>query len=210
MLRISKQRSRAADRIRAEPGRGEPPDVANNLKRARQQRGYSLETLARLSGVSRAMLGQIETGKSAPTITLLWKVATALGVTLSELIESEKVARSVIIRRSALRGTTLSDGRVEVLGYTLPGRPLPFETVQLRVAAGHTETFPPMATRALALLILNAGIVSVQADGRATEVLEPEDAILFEAGQPYEVSNDGSEDAILHLVVSSHWHGRIS
>lgn len=210
MLRISKQRARAAGVIQVEPGREGPPDVASNLRRLRQQRGYSLETLARLSGVSRAMLGQIETGKSAPTITLLWKVATALDVAISELIESEKAPRSYIIRGSTLRGTSLSEGKVEIVGYTLPGRPLPFEISQLRVAAGHRQAFPPLATRALALLIVNTGIVSVQAGGGAPEVLETEDAILFEAGQPYEVSNEGAEDAILYLVAAAHGHGRVA
>ena len=55
--------------------------VGDSLRTIRRQQGHSLDTLARASGVSRAMLGQIETGKSAPTITLLWKVSKALGVT---------------------------------------------------------------------------------------------------------------------------------
>ena len=42
--------------------------VSSNLKRVRRSRGYSLERLANLSGVSRAMLSQIELGRSVPTI----------------------------------------------------------------------------------------------------------------------------------------------
>jgi DNA-binding XRE family transcriptional regulator len=42
--------------------------VGSNLRRLRRRQGHSLERLAQLSGVSRAMLGQIETGK--PTINL--------------------------------------------------------------------------------------------------------------------------------------------
>lgn len=49
------------------------PLVGNNLRRLRTCRGHSLERLAKLSGVSRAMLGQIELGRSVPTITLLWR-----------------------------------------------------------------------------------------------------------------------------------------
>ncbi len=182
MLRISKQTGSAIEFARAETSRSKPPDVASNLRRVRQQRGYSLETLARLSGVSRAMLGQIETGKSAPTITLLWKVATALGVSLSELIENEKVPHSHVIRRSTLRGNTSSDGKVQVVGYAQPGRLLQFEATQLRIAAGHTEAFPQLAARGMALLIVNTGIVSAHVGGRAPEVLETDDAILFEGG----------------------------
>src|SRR5262245_47190505 len=62
------------------------PVVGANLRRLRVQRGLSLEKLAQSSGVSRAMLGQIELGRSAPTINVLWKIARALDVTFSALI----------------------------------------------------------------------------------------------------------------------------
>ncbi|MEP7126331.1 MAG: helix-turn-helix transcriptional regulator, partial [Byssovorax sp.] len=48
------------------------PVVGANLRRLRAKRGLSLERLARASGVSRAMLGQIELGQSTPTINVLW------------------------------------------------------------------------------------------------------------------------------------------
>lgn len=38
-----------------------PAIVGSNLRRLRKAQGFSLERLAELSGVSRAMLGQIET-----------------------------------------------------------------------------------------------------------------------------------------------------
>src|SRR6185503_14817644 len=57
------------------------PVVGSNLRRLRTRRGLSLERLAQISGVSRAMLGQIELGQSAPTINVLWKIARALEVT---------------------------------------------------------------------------------------------------------------------------------
>ena len=61
------------------------PVVGANLRRLRTKRGLSLERLSQLSGVSRAMLGQIELGQSAPTINVLWKISRALEVTFSAL-----------------------------------------------------------------------------------------------------------------------------
>jgi len=60
--------------------------TGRNLRRLRTRRGYSLDRLAKISGVSRAMLGQIETGKSSPTISILSKIALALDVPCSSLI----------------------------------------------------------------------------------------------------------------------------
>ena len=42
--------------------------VGRNLRRLRRQQRFSLEQLAAHSGVSRAMLGQVEQGKSIPSI----------------------------------------------------------------------------------------------------------------------------------------------
>src|SRR5262249_34912572 len=66
-----------------------PPDLAaivgENLRRLRTRQGHSLERLAKLSGVSRAMLSQIELGRSVPTIAVLWKITHALGVPFAAL-----------------------------------------------------------------------------------------------------------------------------
>src|SRR3954451_23981539 len=77
--------------------------VGRNLRRLRVRRGYSLERLAKLSGVSRAMLGQIETGKSAPTISLLWKVVTALEIPFATLIAAQEPGGTVVLRRETAK-----------------------------------------------------------------------------------------------------------
>ncbi|MBP2241104.1 transcriptional regulator with XRE-family HTH domain [Cytobacillus eiseniae] len=64
-------------------------NIGVNLKNIRKTRGYSLDTTAEITGVSKAMLGQIERGESNPTVTTLWKIASGLQVSFSSLI-SEK------------------------------------------------------------------------------------------------------------------------
>src|SRR5437763_16688885 len=64
------------------------PIVGKNLRRLRVQRGLSLERLAKASGVSRAMLGQVEPGQSAPTINVLWKISRSLAVPFSALLST--------------------------------------------------------------------------------------------------------------------------
>ncbi|MEZ8384857.1 helix-turn-helix domain-containing protein, partial [Vibrio splendidus] len=47
--------------------------VGVNLKRLRQEKGWSLDKTAKETGVSKAMLGQIERGESSPTVAKLWQ-----------------------------------------------------------------------------------------------------------------------------------------
>ena len=87
-----------------------PVILGRNLRRLRTRQGHSLERLAKLSGVSRAMLSQIETGKSAPTISLLWKIATALGIPFATLLDSQKVRGTAVLRREDAKVLGSSDG----------------------------------------------------------------------------------------------------
>ncbi|GAA1642189.1 helix-turn-helix domain-containing protein [Actinoplanes couchii] len=60
-------------------------DLATTLRAVRDDRGLSVNRLAELSGVSRAMITKIEGGQAQPTAALLGRLCAALGLTLSEL-----------------------------------------------------------------------------------------------------------------------------
>src|SRR5262249_43663480 len=54
--------------------------VGSNVKELRTRRGYTLDVLAGLSGVGRQTLGQIELGRTVPSLGTLWKIARAFDV----------------------------------------------------------------------------------------------------------------------------------
>src|SRR5262245_63316478 len=74
------------------------PALAVNLRRLRTRKGFSLERLARASGVSRAMLGQIELAQSAPTINVLWRIASALHTPVNALLGSKGESPALVLR----------------------------------------------------------------------------------------------------------------
>src|SRR4051812_19385741 len=86
------------------------PIVGRNLRRLRMQRGLSLERLAKASNVSRAMLGQVELGQSAPTINVLWKISRALGVPFSALITQSGGSGTPVLRGAESKRRTPPDG----------------------------------------------------------------------------------------------------
>jgi len=63
--------------------------LAGRLKDERAAKGLSLDALAKLSGVSRSMLSQIERGESSPTVASLWNLTRALNVDFSALLDDE-------------------------------------------------------------------------------------------------------------------------
>ncbi len=62
--------------------------LSQALKQLRQANGWSLTLAAARTGVSKAMLGQIERGESSPTIATLWKIATGFNVPFSFFVQS--------------------------------------------------------------------------------------------------------------------------
>jgi transcriptional regulator with XRE-family HTH domain len=61
--------------------------LAQNLRRLRQQKGWSQEHFAHEADVHRTYISDLERGARNPTITVVQKLAAALGVKLGELLD---------------------------------------------------------------------------------------------------------------------------
>ncbi len=63
-------------------------NIANNLKKIRAEKGYSLERVARLADLSLNTIVKIENGANQnPTINTLSKIAKALEIGVDDLIQ---------------------------------------------------------------------------------------------------------------------------
>lgn len=60
--------------------------IGQNLRAKRTLSGLSLQAVSDRTGVSKAMLGQIERGESSPTLATLWKLCKGLQLPLTALI----------------------------------------------------------------------------------------------------------------------------
>lgn len=83
------------------------PDIAKNLKKNRKNLGWSLSKAALETGVSKAMLGQIERSESSPTIATLWKIARGFHLPLTTFFEQKPAPHDFIKFRDGIRFKTL-------------------------------------------------------------------------------------------------------
>lgn len=189
-----------------EPESSEPtadlaPVVGRNLKRLRTERGLSLEKLSQSSGVSRAMLGQVELGQSAPTINVLWKMARALDVPFSALIATTASSGAKVLRAEAAKRLMSSDGSFQSRALFPYDEPRRVEFYELKLSAKGVEKADAHAPGTLENLVVSKGAVEIVV-GTQTHQLEAGDAIVFEADQPHVYKNVGSSDAVLYLVMT--------
>ena len=63
--------------------------VSNNIKTLRKKLGWSQELLAERTGVSAPYITQIEVGKRTPSLDIVEKLASALGVEYKTLFETK-------------------------------------------------------------------------------------------------------------------------
>lgn len=180
-----------------------PAIVGSNLRRLRKGHGFSLERLAELSGVSRAMLGQIETAKSVPTVSLLWRVADALGVPVATLVATEREPSVVVIPRDRASVLIASDGRYASRSLTPGNRPRAAGFFEVTYASGHREEFPAAEIGTRHNLVVSEGRLAVAVGGEAAVTLEQGDSIAFDASRPYIIENTGTSPALGYLVVTA-------
>ena len=176
--------------------------VGRNLRRLRTKRGHSLERLAKLSGVSRAMLGQIETGKSVPTISLLWKVAAALDVPFASLIASNEAPGTILLRRDRAKVLGSSDGRFTSRALFPFDGERKVEFYELKLAPRHIEESEAHAAGTIENLVVAQGRVEIIVGREAPHLLSEGDAIIFEADLPHSYRNLGTTEATLYLVMT--------
>ena len=184
-----------------EPGGDLTPVVGENLRRLRTQRGLSLEKLAQQSGVSRAMLGQIELGQSAPTINVLWKIARALEVTFSALISARTQSGALVLRSSESKILTSKDRSFSSRALFPFDEPRRVEFYELRLAASSIEEADAHPPGTGENLVVTAGTVEIDVAGD-THRLEAGDSILFEADTPHAYRNVGKVEAVMYLVMT--------
>ncbi|MEY4982040.1 MAG: hypothetical protein RIR62_306 [Pseudomonadota bacterium] len=170
--------------------------LATNLREARKARGLSLDAVAKLSGVSRSMVSQIERGESSPTVATLWNLTQALQVDFAGLLEDKPQAGIDVTRAAAAPVIARAAGvRIRILS--------PAETVgehevyDLSFAAGAALVSDPHSAGCREHLTVIEGQLSVTS-GEDHATLGAGDTARYPADRPHAIrAGDAAARAIL-------------
>ena len=83
-------------------------NVGSLIRRERQNQGLSLRELARRVGVSASMLSQVETGRTRPSVSTIYAIATELQLSIDALLSDREAA--VATATAAAAGETAAAG----------------------------------------------------------------------------------------------------
>lgn len=183
--------------------------IGTHINEVRGQRGLTFDQLAKLSGVSKGMLVQIEQGKTNPSIGTLCKIANALGVAVSKFIEtSEAPAVRLISPEEATQLWTGRNGSAGnlVVGFDNPAL-IEFWSWHLVPGEWHDGVAHPAGTREI--LFVKAGELTL-AIGGVTCRAKAGETITFIADKPHRYANDGKKNVEMLMVVCEPGRGSAS
>jgi XRE family transcriptional regulator, regulator of sulfur utilization len=173
--------------------------IAENLKKLREERRLSLDNLAKLSGVSKSMLGQIERGEVNPTVSTVWKISNGLKISFTQLM-SRPETEIELVEKTGIQPFVEDDGKVRnfpVFPFDSKRR---FEMYSLELdSQGHieAEAHPPGTQEFITVF---AGEVTVSLNGDAIAVTDG-NSLRFMADAPHAYTNTGSVMCSLSMVI---------
>jgi len=172
--------------------------LPSRLKKARRIQGLSLDAVAKLSGVSRSMVSQIERGESSPTIATLWNLTRALQVDFAGLLDGAAEPARIEVLRSTAVPTINNLGmgcRIKILSP--PEEAGRHEVYELLIASGGKLESKPHTRGAREHLSVIEGTLDVTS-ADATSRLSAGDTARYAADVPHAITAvDGPVRAFL-------------
>ena len=175
--------------------------VGRNVKRLRLRRNLSLEGLSKLSGVSRAMLGLIELGRSVPTINIVWKIANAFDVPFSTLVTSHEAEPYRLLPADQTKILSSVSGEFSSRALFPFDGERQTEFYEIRLKPGGIEQADAHAIGTMENLVVVKGALEIEFGGETLR-LSPGDAILFHADTPHAYRNTSKTELLAYLVMT--------
>ena len=169
--------------------------LAANLRRLRERRQLTQQDLAERSGVPRPTLAHLESGEANPTLSVLVRVAEALGTSIEELIGRVEPAITIHASKSLGEHRRGKARLVDLAPGAFAG--LSFQRVEL--PAGARFDAAPEARTGRCFVTLESGELTLEAGGEIHRLSRGDvAAILREVG--HRCTNSGRAQLILYSV----------
>lgn len=176
-------------------------NLGRRVKKLRGDRGWSLEELAAASGVSRSMLSEIERERANPTLSVTYRIASAFGLSLQDLIETAQPATNIKVIRATERAQIFRADKqcqIRTLSPLNLEKDVEFYEVLLRPGGALRSQAHFEGTREF--LTVEEGNVRVES-GEEGDELTKGDSATYRADVEHHIINSGQGEAVVFLVV---------
>lgn len=167
--------------------------IGELIRSARGSR-FTIDELAQRSGVSSGRISQIERGMANPSFETLWKLATALEISIGSFFQGPQTEERMLVRKDARKQLVLPHDDL-VYELLTPDLQRTLEVFRFHVPAGFDNSARPITHRGEECIHLLEGVLEVNV-AEGVFLLEEGDSITYEATLPHFVRNPGDEKAL--------------
>lgn len=167
-----------------------PVHVGQRVRDARNRHGWTLDQLAQASAVSRRMIVNVEAGHSNASIATLLRLASALHVTLADLVAEPPSQSMVVTSASDRKALWSSANGGSAVMITSTATPDMLEQWEWCLEPGDDYQSGPHVLGARELLHVHSGTLHLTVDATSHE-LRSGDAVSFNADVPHSYANLG-------------------
>ena len=173
--------------------------VAKNIRRLREENRLSMEELAKLSGVSKSMLAQIERGDGNPTISTLWKISNGMKVPFDALTVRPK-APYEIVKTSDIQPILEDGGKVRNYPVFPDDENRRFAVYYLELEPGSSwRSEPHLRGTAEFVTVFSGGLEIATAERTLT--VGPGESVRFPGDVVHSYRSLGEEKTVLHMIL---------
>lgn len=174
-------------------------NLGQQLKMIRQQRGMSLDDIAKLTDVSKAQLAQMEKGESNPTVSTIWKIADGLKISFSSLLQPPRL-NAKKISPTDIPFLTEDEGRYRVFSIIPydPKRGWEFYRIEMDPLCSY-ESAPHLKGVEESLTIVD-GQLKIILESEQVDLLKG-DTLVFSGNQTHRYVNNSEETTVIHLII---------
>lgn len=181
------------------PRPGDNP-LGQRIKFLRASLGFTLKDLERRGGISATHLSEIERGITSPTVRALGRIAQALGVEASALVEWERRPEASVGRSAERRTRVVHRGRATIEPLTPVVGATSIGAYLLLLPPGAEPAFTSAHEGEEWLTVLS-GTAVITVDGHEYRLRE-RDSLHFRCHAEHSYANPGTESAL--LLVACH------
>jgi len=176
-------------------------NLGANLKHVRQKRGLTQGEIAKLSGLPRSTIANLETGACNPTLSVLARLGSALQLSLEELLSAPR-ARCQLFPKGALPLVSRGRGGKKVLVAKLLPHAIPgMEIDRIELEPGARMTGVPHRPGTQEYLACERGRIVLWTTGQRFDLAQG-DVAAFDGDQPHSYHNEGDTIAVGFSVVT--------
>ena len=169
--------------------------IGINLKRARLERGFSLDEVSARSSVSKSMLSDIERGRKCPTVAVLCKICEGINASLPILLKAPEKIIEVVKSQELTR-----NGEFDVQHMFKYDIETSMDVTKVRLEPGREITADSHGSTVWKYIMVIDGVFTLMLDDEAYEIGKGE-AMKFLANRKHTYANRTDNDVWIYDIL---------